>query len=460
MSAVRIVVALWGGLYLVLGPLAPPGDGDLWWEHWLGGLILRTHHLPSSLGPETFTSSGVPWIPQEWAFSVLVAFSMDHGVFWILALLVSAIPAAILVSVYLRARAQAAPEAIAAVLVLCGLALTESFGVRAQVVGWLFFAIFWWALERRDGWFYATIPIVAIWSNFHASVLIAPAIVLARIVGMVLDGGIGAVRRSREVCLLPLVLLATVCNPLGWHIPAYAIRVVASPILRFVEEERRVQLSDVAFVLGSLPIALLLLVPKPRDLLRRKAEGLPLAMIFVAMISTARHIPLFAIAAAPLAARNLGLAIPRLRDAGRRIAELEPAALLAVCVAVLLSGLLLVSGQRREPPHMPIAAISSLASHGDRHRVFCENFAWCSIALQFPNLSVFVDGRLDPFPLNVWESYISAVTVKPSWKKILDRYRVDAVVARRGSSLVKKLAADPLWHESFEDERYVVYQRG
>ena len=78
MSAVRIVMVLWGGLFLVLGPLLPPGDGDLWWQRWLGDLILRTHHLPSALGPETFTSAGVPWVPQEWLLSIVVALAMDR----------------------------------------------------------------------------------------------------------------------------------------------------------------------------------------------------------------------------------------------------------------------------------------------------------------------------------------------------------------------------------------------
>ena len=459
-SAVWVVIVLWSGIYFARGLLLPPTDGDLWWQHWLGDLIFRTHHLPSSLGPETFTSAGAPWVPQEWAFSVLVAAAMDHRVFWLLALLVSAVPGVILWSIYLRSRTKASPDAIAIVLLFCGVALSESFGIRDQVVAWACFAMFWWALERRDPWFYATVPIVAIWANFHASVMIAPAIVFARLVGLVLDGGVGALWISRELRVFPLILVALVCTPLGWHLPVYAIRVETSlPILHRVSEEQPVRIRDLAFFLGSLPIALLLLLPNPRNLLRYKAESLPLLMLFVAMIFQVRQAPLFAIAAAPLAARHLDLAVPRLAEQDKRARKWEPVTLIAISLMILFAAVFLVQTLRGHPQAQPTAAMSSLAGDGRRHRVFCQDFAWCSVALQFPNLRVFTDGRLDPFPARVWDDYLSVFSMKPSWEQTLDQYNVDSVVALRGSPFERKLAADTRWRDTFTDERYKVYER-
>src|SRR6185437_11515598 len=116
MSAVRIVVVLWGGLFAVLGLLMPPGDGDLWWQRWLGETILATHHLPTALGPETFSAAGAPWIPQEWLLSVLVAVTMNHGMFVFLRLAVSAIPVTILLAIVARSRGRCPLEAVAIVL--------------------------------------------------------------------------------------------------------------------------------------------------------------------------------------------------------------------------------------------------------------------------------------------------------------------------------------------------------
>ena len=156
MSAVRIALTLWGGLYLVLGPLRSPQNGDLYWQRWLGDAILQTHRLPTALGPETFASPGAPWVPQEWLLSVLVALAAHQGLFVPLALLVAVVPIGILLSIYFRSRNGATPEAIAIVLLFCGVALAASFGVRAQVLGWGCFAAFLLLLGRNDRWFYAT----------------------------------------------------------------------------------------------------------------------------------------------------------------------------------------------------------------------------------------------------------------------------------------------------------------
>src|SRR5579872_2226109 len=70
----------------LMGALSfPAHDGDIAWQQWLGTYVLHQHMLPKQLGPETFTSSGAPWIPQEWAFSVAVAWFVAHGRFWMLA---------------------------------------------------------------------------------------------------------------------------------------------------------------------------------------------------------------------------------------------------------------------------------------------------------------------------------------------------------------------------------------
>jgi hypothetical protein len=459
-SAVRIVVVLYGALYVGLGVLRSPGDGDLWWQHWLGNVILDTHRLPSSLGSETFTAAGAHWVPQEWIFSVLVAFSMTHGIFWALQLLVALIPTVIFLSIYERARRSAAPEAIAMILVLSGNALAESFGIRAQVAGWGCMAIFLMALERRDKWSYAAIPIAAMWANLHASAMVAPAIVLARLTGTAIDGGFQGLRVSRELRIFPFSLIALLCTPFGWRLPAYAIALAGSPIRHFIQEWQPVHLSDYSFTAGSLAIVVLLIFPDPRRIIRCARESLPVAMLLIATIMASRNIPLLSILAAPLAARNLSATAPWLRKIGEKAREMEPVAHVAIFVAVSISAWYIVWYQAREPQSLPRAAMSSLAADPGRHRVFCEDFAWCSVALQFPNLQVYIDGRCDPYPLSVWESYVSIITIKPSWREELRQYRVNAVVAGLNSRLARKLGVDSHWHVSFRDAKYVVYLRG
>ncbi len=435
-----------------------PGDGDLYWQRWLGDLLLATHRLPTALGSETFTAAGAPWVPQEWLFSLAVAVAADHHLFLLLSIVVSAVPLAILASIYFRARASASPEAIGIVLFLCGMAFLESFGARAQVLGWGALAGFLFFLERRDQWYYAAIPTAILWANLHASVAIAPALVLARLAATVAESGLRGLRSSRDLVMLPAVVLATFCTPLGWRLPAFAIAFPASPIRHFIQEWQPPGVHDLSFMFGALPLALAILLGGRTALAGDKLRSFPAAFVFIAALFAFRNTALFAIVAAPLAAKGLEMRLPRIRELGKRVRELEPVALVSIAAAILLSSLALTRLQRQQPALLPVAAIASL-DDGTAHRLLCENFTWCSVALTYPTLRVFIDGRCDGYPVAVWRQYISAIDVASSWNQLLRERKVDAVVAQRGSPLASALTPGAGWRRAFQDRAYVVLRR-
>ena len=450
MSAIRIAIVLWGGLFLLLSPLRPLSDGDLYWQRWLGEVILRTGHLPAALGPETFSAPGAAWVPQEWLLSIVVALAMRGNLYVPLTLLFALIPIAILVSIYVRSRERASPVAIGIVLLLCGIALEASFGVRAQVLGWGCFAAFLYFLQRRDGWYYATVLVVVVWANVHASAALAPAFLAARIAGEMFDGGFRAPAAQRDLRILPLTLLALFCTPLTWHLPAYAVALATSPIRHYIQEWQPVGPFDLEFVAGSLPLAIFAVAATWRKPFARKGEMLPLVLLFVAMLTARRQIPVFAIAAAPLAACGLDALLPKLRDAAARIARLEKPAIASACIAVALAGAAYALGQRASDPRALTNAIAAVDADGAPHRLFCENFSTCSAALGVPRLRIFMDGRCDPYPLAVWRSYMATIRVEPAWRDLFERYRVDAVIATRGTRFAKAMARDTDWRRTLK----------
>jgi len=70
-----LVIGIVAARFLTTAIAYPQLDGDLAWQRRLGETILRTHAIPRALGDETFTAAGAPWLPQEWAFSVLGALA-------------------------------------------------------------------------------------------------------------------------------------------------------------------------------------------------------------------------------------------------------------------------------------------------------------------------------------------------------------------------------------------------
>ncbi len=433
MSAVRLVLVFWGGLFVALDPFRALDNGDLYWQRWLGDYAFALHRLPTALGTETFTASGAPYVPQEWFISFVVAIAMQHHLLVALAMSIAVVPIAILVSIYFRSRDRACPEAIAAVLLFAGVAIVASFGIRAQVLGWGCFAAFLVCLDRRDRWAYAAVPVVVIWANVHASVLLAPAFLALRIAGAALIEGPGNAVKSRDMAILALTLPAMLCTPLGWHLPAYAAALSVSPIRHYIQEWQPVGLGDAEFLFGGLLIALLAAVGSLHAARRDWRETIPVASLFVAMLLAVRNIPLFAIAAAPLAARGVDAAFPWISRMGARIAKMERFALVSIGVAYRGLRSMLARVTLEEPPRTPSAAIASLAAGGQQQRLFCEDFYACSAALQYPSMHVFMDGRADPYPLSVWRSYMSVVRVEPQWRQILKsvRCRRRARIARK-----------------------------
>jgi hypothetical protein len=397
-------------------------------------------------------------VPQEWLVSFVVAITARYHLLVALAMAMAAIPVAVLASIYLRSRDRASPAAIAAVLLFTGVALVASFGIRAQVFGWGCFAAFLLCLDRRDKWAYAAVPIVVLWANLHASVMLAPAYLLLRLFGQAATDGIFTVARGRDLRILALTLPAILCTPLGWHLPAYALMLSTSPIRHFIEEWQPVTFHDAEFVIGGLPLAMLVAAGLLANGKRNIGEALPVAALFVAMLLAVRNIPLFAIAAAPLAAQSLDALLPSFSRIEGRIAEMERFALVSMSVAIIASTALLARIAREAPPRTSSAAIASLGASGAQRRLFCENFYACSAALQYPSVRVFMDGRADPYPLGVWRSYISVIRVEPSWQGVLRSYKVDAVLASRGSPLATALAKETNWKPSFRDDAFVVFR--
>jgi hypothetical protein len=162
------------------------------------------------------------------------------------------------------------------------------------------------------------------------------------------------------------------------------------------------------------------------------------AALAVTMCMAMRNVPLFAIAAIPLAANGLTLMLARFRlpddpmgERGPRIFMLGSAVVLGAAIFVVMLRSPLPLGSF----HPPQREFAALAATGGDHRIFCSDFTDCSVALQFPNLRVFLDGRADAFPMPVWEDFNVIRFAEPGWDERLTRREANAVLVKTGDSL-------------------------
>lgn len=439
----------------------PPLDGDLEWQRRLGQTILHDGAIPRRIGSEAFSAPFSAWVPQEWLFGIGVAV-LPPALFATLAA-ACAVGAVYFVVRRCELRA-AAPRVTLVCTLLATFALMSSFGVRAQVVGWLFASATVYVLERRGRSVWLAIPLAAIWSNLHASAMLAPILCGAYALSRLIDEP--ALRRTpwRDAPLVAGAGAAICLNPFGFHLPLYALSLFTSPIRKYIDEWGPTDLTVTSFALGSLPLLAILLVCGVRSS-RRSFDIMLTAMFGWLMLTSARNIALFAIVLAPVAADTL---CRRLRESDlRRIldpapathrfeARLFPAVMIAVAAALTFQLFALRAGLDASDPR---PALATLERTTRPHRLFCADFAVCSYALGRADIGVFLDGRADPFPPRVWEDFGAIIRPAAEWRGRLDAYAVDAVLVEPDAPLDQAIALAGGWHERYRDKHFRLWQR-
>jgi hypothetical protein len=424
----------------------PPADGDLLWQRWLGARILREHAIPRALGPETFAANGAPWTPHEWLFSTVLAFCAAHGAPWLVPLGCAAAACAALATVVVRCRRRGVSGALpSAAVIVCALAMVQSFGARAQVLGWLGLATVMWLLETDGPWAWAAVPVTVAWANVHASVFVSPAVAGLFALAALLRDRRWSRDVARRAALAAACAAATLATPLGIDLARYAAGLLASPIRHSISEWAATSTSSPAFVLGALPLLVVLAAFGVRTSLRDRL----LAAAFTVLLFTAvRNVPVFALVVAPVALGALAAGrAPRPTASApsrrARVAAWSTVGALATCSVALAT-----AAWRGAPaaadalPAGPARAL--LAAAHTQPRVFCEDFAWCSLFLLEPGaVRFYMDGRCDPYPAPLWRDYDDVRAGAPRWAVILDRERIDALLVRREGALDSLLAERP-----------------
>jgi hypothetical protein len=108
---------------------------------------------------------------------------------------------------------------------------------------------------------------------------------------------------------------------------------------------------------------------------------------------------------------------------------------------------------------LPWRPVALAASQPGTHRLYCEEFAWCSIALGYPNLQEFIDGRCDPFPAPVWHQYVAVYELHEGWMSVIERNGIDAILAKPDRPLAHALAARGDWRTIYVDSQFRLFMK-
>jgi len=453
-------------------------DGDCGWHIRTGDLILKMGAVPY-VDPFSFSRAGQPWFAWEWLSEVI--FSLLHrwgGLAAVAAFSVVLLcfTAALMLAWLLRRGAGLWIGAGVSFAVIS--ASTIHYLARPHIFSLLFTTVALWLLDEdrknsgRSVWL--LVPLCALWANLHGGF-----VGLVIILGLLLAAA--ALLRQREPLrrygiLAVLCSAATLLNPYGWRLHQHIVTYLGSSwILDNVQEFQSPRIRSESMMVFA---ALLLIgaALSSRAIARREwfEAALVLAWGFAALRS-ARHVPLYAVAAAPLIATECAALWSWLAERRSRASpivvfwqlsqDLGRSRYIGIWTPLLAAAGLWIVLPRAAVADFPAAGfpVDAVSRHADllrSHRVLTSD-QWADYLIyhNYPDQRVFFDGRSDFYGIDVGHDYQALLSVSPNWRKALDRYEFRVALLPMDWPLGAVLERDPEWKVVDRDPKFLLLQR-
>jgi hypothetical protein len=449
-------------------------DGDTGWHLRTGETILGTGRVPMT-DPFSFSRAGQPWFAWDWLADVGMAAAWRwRGLAGVAALsgAVLALAATALLARMLRSGSGLWIGAGAALVAVS--ASSAHYLARPHVFSILFYTVALGILAedrlRRGRLVWWLVPLTALWVNLHAGFVAWLATLGLLLVLCVAERDWPQLRRYGT--LLALCSLASLLNPYGWGLHLHVARYLSSSwIIDHVGEFQSPNIrSEGMVVFALLLLTTVALVPETG----RFEALLVLVWGFLALRS-ARHVPFFAIVAAPVLAASAAAWWARLASrAGDRsplricweLAQefgMRPRASLWLPFSALVV-ILAMPAAGFPDTVFPVRAVEGnrlLIAPGSAMPRILTSDQWADYLIYrlYPEQRVFFDGRSDFFGPGIGDDYCKLMAGEKSWRQLLERYQFDLALLPHAWALSTALDREPGWRKVYEDPVAVLFAR-
>ncbi len=468
------------------------GDGDTGWHIRIGDWILAHRAVPRT-DMFSFTRPGEPFFAWEWLWDLGAAWLHQRWGLGAVVLSSMAILCLTFAMLY-RLVYRRSGNALVAVIVT-GLAAAGSsihWLARPHLLSWFFIVIFLDVLDRvhagrtRLLWM---LPVLTIaWTNLHGGFLAGIILIGAYAGGEIVRAALflkgQAIRSS-----LPYIYAAAGCaaasliNPYFYHLHEHIFGYLRDPYqMLHINEFLSLSFQNPAARYFELMLALGL--GAALTALRRRdfADALMIVGWAHLALLSARNIPIFMIAAAPIVAtaavrwltswreasvaqwlRSAAAILPSIGaeiDPMERIGRLHLVS--AASLAVIALGIFSSNAAKLKPEYDPKKYPKAALAEVDRpsQRVFTDD-EWGDYLIYnlWPQgVKVYVDGRSDFYGGKFCEEYLALLNVKYDWEQTLSKYGVDTVLVAPSAPLASTLKESSRWRVVFDDGNAIVFR--
>jgi hypothetical protein len=459
------------------------------WHHLARGRVLVEEGVLLNTDRFTFTVTGQPFRDVNWGWQAAFYWLFRAGGLPLVQTVNSAVLALMMGLLCALARRRCGSAAVA-----CGVCVAAFLGlwplliIRPQTLSLLLFVVLMAVLEAasyRPRALFLPPIIMALWVNLHGGfpvgLVLIGSYLLAAGADAIALGSVDGSRRSVRLiraCWPWLFCLAasvagTLLNPYGWHVYEYVGLTSGRASGRHIDEWLPPGLDTLTGKVFALSIAATLLLsalPGRRPSLREVIVG---GCFLLPACGSVRMVAWWLLVCTPLLASRVADACPRLRSAD---ADDDRSSVSAGVVSLLLLSLCVLSlpwleaynpvlrmpgrGHRTETDLQ--AAAEHIAQEGGR-RIFTR-FAWGEYLgwTLYPRGSVFMDGRIEIFPDEVWQQYVAITQGRADWEELLDQYQVDCLLLDSSGydgQLLALVENSDRWYEVFRQGNAVLFLR-
>jgi hypothetical protein len=275
-------------------------------------------------------------------------------------------------------------------------------------------------------------------------------------------------KRFKILALTTIACLAvSLVNPYGFHILLFPFKLTSAKYLmdnvsEFVSPNFHASYAKSFEFLLLFTITLL-----GRSKLRLNIIETVLLLLFTHMsLYSARYIPLFAIIAAPILARQLqtieeqssGKFAGFMRKRASNIAAIDASAtgyfwpLASVILVISLASIGTVEFKFDEKIK-PVAAVEFLKKEKISGHMFNnDEFGDYIIYSAYPHYKVYIDGRLDMYGAKNVKEYRKITNFEQGWEIILDKYNISWIIYDADSALSRFLFIHKDWKLIYADK--------
>jgi hypothetical protein len=472
-------IAITVSAVLIVSSVQSDFQHDLWWHMAIGRWVLEHGQF---LHADVFshTAAGRLVVDHDWIPELILYKTYQVGGVKLVGLLATTVYTCAFGIVLLTCWKRAGHCRIVAACGVVSILLSyQNQSLRPQMFAFALFAaelfVLWHVSTKWKP--LALGLLMLLWVNSHKSYVLGvvlPAIFLAgRAINLFLIEGRGPkvasffVRMFRSDPPLRSYLLgflvtiaAAFCNPQ----PLLTFRFVgeaASNAVQFdILEWRPVGLSMATgyYLCGSVALMFVVLNLSKKRI--EPVEALLLTFFIFLAAKSGRLVIWWAMVVPPILAAHL-VTLVKKEDPLRERAIQKPLLnmLLVVCLIVAtLSPWIRPSRVTRPEPD---ALSNFLKVQGYSGNIF-NPMGWGGYLMWFnPELKIFADGRVDPFPAQVWNDYEIILRGEAGWEDLLDRYKIELVIGSKEmtGTLICNSSNSSRWKKVFDDSHGTVFER-